>query len=71
MAKLDWEKARRRERGGRPMRESPAGKKPRGISNEQAREMAALARDVGEPYHGRGMTAADAASEIKTLRRLR
>jgi hypothetical protein len=45
----------------------PAGK-PRGISNEQAKELGRLCRQHRVPYNGNGMTAAQAAREIDRLR---
>lgn len=66
MTKLDWERARRRQRGPRVM---PAPVKSRGISNDQARELGRLCRALGLPYRGQGMSYAEARAEIARLRK--
>jgi hypothetical protein len=65
MAKLDWERARSRERAGPPERKP---RMPRGISNDQAAELARLQRQLGTPYSGNGMTAREAARAIDAAR---
>ena len=46
----------------------PASAKPnRGITNAQAKLLARLQRRAGEPYSGRGLTAAQADQEIRRL----
>jgi hypothetical protein len=65
MAKLDWERARSRERAGPPERKP---RMPRGISNDQAAELARLQRQLGVPYSGNGMTAREAARAIDAAR---
>jgi hypothetical protein len=65
MAKLDWERARSRERVGPPQRKPQM---PRGISNDQAAELARLQRQLGVPYSGNGMTAREAARAIDAAR---
>jgi hypothetical protein len=61
-----------RDRGGEPLeRIVPPPRsvpKPRGISNDQARELAGLQRRLGERYTGSGMTAADADRAIRAAR---
>jgi hypothetical protein len=42
-------------------------KKPRGISNEQAKLLGELCREPGVPYRGSGMTLEQAAREIARL----
>lgn len=65
MAKLDWERARQLDRLGRtPPRPRPKPKRP-GITNDQARQLAALRRRQCLPYDGRGMTKKQAARAIK------
>ena len=46
-----------------------AKSKPKGITNEQANELARLQRAAGEAYTGRGMTEREARAEIDKLRR--
>jgi hypothetical protein len=46
-----------------------AKSKPKGITNEQAKELARLQRAAGEAYTGRGMTEREARAEIEKLRR--
>jgi hypothetical protein len=43
--------------------------KPKGITNEQAKELARLQRAAGEPYSGSGMTERAARAEIERLKR--
>ena len=43
--------------------------KPKGITNEQAKELARLQRAAGEAYTGSGMTEREARAEIERLRR--
>lgn len=43
--------------------------KPKGITNEQAKELARLQRAAGEPYSGSGMTEREARVEIQRLKR--
>ena len=43
--------------------------KPKGITNEQAKELARLQRAAGEPYSGSGMTEREARAEIQRLKR--
>lgn len=50
-----------------PRRRPTAPSKQRGITNEQARFLAKLQKRAGEPYSGRGMTAAEADAAIKRL----
>jgi hypothetical protein len=61
MARLDWEKARRRDVAPQ-QRQTDTGK---GITNKQAKRLAALKRKLNEPYSGNGMTAMAAAREIR------
>jgi hypothetical protein len=68
MAKLDWERARSRERVGPPQRRPQLPGRPRGISNDQAAELARLQRQLGTPYSGNGMTAREAARAIDAAR---
>jgi hypothetical protein len=42
--------------------------KPRGILNEQAKELGQLQRELGEEYAGNGMTAAEAGQAIDEAR---
>jgi hypothetical protein len=42
---------------------------PRGISNDQAAELARLQRQLGVPYSGNGMTAREAARAIDAARK--
>jgi hypothetical protein len=42
-------------------------KKPKGITNSQAKYLAALQRKAGERYSGNGLTAKEASAEIKRL----
>jgi hypothetical protein len=56
---------RRRVSGGG----SRPASKPRGITNEQAAELGRLARALGEPYGGRGLTESQAARAIADARR--
>lgn len=61
MTRLDWEKARR-------ATVSPAQKRVdtgKGITNKQAKRLAALKRKLNEPYSGSGLTAKNAAREIR------
>jgi hypothetical protein len=44
-------------------------RKPRGITNEQAKELARLQRTAGESYTGNGMTEREARAEIQRLTR--
>jgi hypothetical protein len=60
MARLDWEKANRREV---PKQRQPATGK--GITNKQAKRLAALKRKLDEPFNGNGLTAQNAAREIR------
>jgi Family of unknown function (DUF6011) len=41
--------------------------KPKGITNEQAKELARLQRAAGEPYSGSGMTEREARAQIQRL----
>jgi hypothetical protein len=74
VARLQWDKAAReqrvRERGTEPFRDErpPPARRARGISNDQARELARLQQMLGEPYSGRGMTAAEASRAINAAR---
>ena len=43
--------------------------KPKGITNEQAKELARPQRAAGEPYSGRRMTEHEARAEIQRLKR--
>jgi hypothetical protein len=43
--------------------------KPRGITNQQTKELARLQRAAGEPYTGNGMTLREARAEIQQLTR--
>ena len=71
---MNWEKARRdelvRAHGNEPVKRRTTSKprKPRGISNEQAKELAQHQRQLGEQYTGHGMTHDDAASAIAAAR---
>ena len=60
-----WTRLDRRRESQAPESQAP---KPRGISNLQAAELAELQRTLGEPYTGRGMTAAEAARAIASAR---
>ena len=51
-----------------PPNEFQTQSKPRGISNEQAKELARLQRAAGEAYSGSGMTEARARAEIQRLK---
>src|SRR5690242_15686549 len=51
-----------------PPNEFRTQSKPRGISNEQAKELARLQRAAGEAYSGSGMTEARARAEIQRLK---
>jgi hypothetical protein len=74
MARLRWDKAAReqraQERGTDPYRDErpPPARRARGISNDQARELSRLQKTLGEPYSGRGMTAAEATRAINAAR---
>ena len=48
----------------KPRSKPDTSSRTRGISNNQAAELARLQRALGEPYTGRGMTASEAASAI-------
>jgi hypothetical protein len=61
---LDWQGANARERV--LQRSSRPG---RGITNKQAKILAALQRKAGEPYTGNGMSARQAGREIGRLSR--
>jgi hypothetical protein len=70
---MNWDKVRRDElvqaRGASPVertRTKPV--KPRGITNGQAKELARLQRQLGEPYTGHGLTGKQAASAIAAAR---
>lgn len=63
MTRLDWDRARRRPVAG------PRAPRQRGISNDQARELAQLQKALGLPYTGSGMSAMAAAALIADLRR--
>jgi hypothetical protein len=47
----------------------PRKSKPKGITNEQAKELARLQKSAGERYTGSGMTEHRALAEIRRLRR--
>jgi hypothetical protein len=69
MTKLDWTRGPARRNvvslaGGNPSRPRPPG-----ISNDQARELGALQRELGVPYTGHGMTARQARNAIEAYRR--
>jgi hypothetical protein len=64
VTRLDWDRARRPARSRRE-----AAGRPRGISNDQARELGRLSRQAGVPYGGNGMSAQVAAATIASLRR--
>lgn len=72
MARLDWEKARKRDtvrdRGAVRVEPEPRRKKQRGISNEQAKELARLQRALKQRYSGNGMTYEQAESAIDAAR---
>jgi hypothetical protein len=68
MTRLDWSRARTRSKLQRLDRPPPKPRQ-RGISNDQARELAQLQRAAGVPYSGNGMTAAAAAAAIRDLKR--
>jgi hypothetical protein len=61
MARLDWEKARRKDISP-PQQRTSTGK---GITNKQAKRLAALKRKLDEPFNGSGLTAQNAAREIR------
>jgi hypothetical protein len=42
--------------------------RPKGITNAQAKDLARLQRQLGEPYSGAGMTARQAADAIRARR---
>src|SRR5215217_8441151 len=70
VSKMRWDKAAREqrvhERGGEPLeRLIPPPRKAPGIRNEQASELAALQKRLGERYSGSGMTAAEADRAIR------
>jgi hypothetical protein len=74
VTKLNWDRAAKRglvqARGADPIGRPPAPKrKPKGITNAQARELARLRRKQGLPYDGRGMTAGEAYRAIANARR--
>lgn len=78
MSGMNWTKAASRDliraRGAdrvEPEDHAPKSRKrrPLGISNEQAKELAALQRRLGVPYTGNGMTAARARSTITSCQR--
>lgn len=52
-----------------PRRSRGATSKPRGITNQQAKELARLQRAAGESYSGSGLTEDEARSEIARLKR--
>lgn len=60
MTRLDWEKANRRDTTPR--------RRTTGITNAQAKYLAALQRRLHEPYTGRGMTRDQAAIAIKAAK---
>lgn len=47
--------------------DQPSARRPRGMTNEQAKELARLQRAAGEPYSGNGMTEREARAEIQRL----
>lgn len=64
-----WQNERKRGLLGRKPKPK---RKPLGITNKQARFLAALQRQLSEPYSGNGMTKADAHRAItEAKRRLR
>jgi hypothetical protein len=65
MAKMDWEKAARRDSVERA-KPQISGRTPM-ISNKQAKRLANLQRAAGLRYTGHGMTRREAASEIARL----
>jgi len=74
VTRLRWDKAARHqrvhERGGEPLErlDRVPSRKARGITNDQARELARLQRRLGERYTGSGMTAAEADGAIRSAR---
>ena len=54
--------------GGQPALGRASGK-PKGITNDQAKELARLQRAAGEPYSGSEMTESQARAEIQRLKR--
>jgi hypothetical protein len=66
MAKMDWEKAARRDSVDR-VRPLPIGPKTPMISNKQGKRLAGLQRKAGVGYTGHGMTRREAAAEIARL----
>lgn len=52
---------------GDTIAQRPHRAKPKGISNDQARQLAALQRTAGERYSGHGLSAAQASAEIGRL----
>jgi hypothetical protein len=71
MSRMDWRAARMRDtirdRGAEPARDDRDASE-RGISNAQAKALAALQREAGEVYTGSGMTAREAAAAIERLK---
>jgi hypothetical protein len=71
---MRWDKAASaqhvRERGADEYRDErpPPTRRARGISNDQARELARLQRALGERYSGSGMTADEAERVIQVAR---
>lgn len=45
----------------------PRKRKPKGITNVQAKYLASLQRKAGEPYSGSGLTTSEASQEIRRL----
>jgi hypothetical protein len=66
MAKMDWEKAARRD-SVEKVRPLPVGSKTPMISNKQAKRLASLQRKAGLRYTGHGMTRREAGKEIARL----